>query len=52
MGGACASIITDQDIDSIMPSKQKRPTVNGRISNNNLLKLSFGLMIVGESYYL
>ena len=49
MGGACAiNNYYDQDIDSIMPSKQKRPTVNGRISNNNLLKLSFGLMIVGE----
>lgn len=49
MGGACAiNNYYDQDIDSIMPSKQKRPTVNGRISNRHLIQLSFGLMVVGE----
>nr|WP_269669626.1 heme o synthase [Mammaliicoccus sciuri] len=49
MGGACAiNNYYDQDIDSIMPSKQKRPTVNGRISNHHLIQLSFGLMVVGE----
>lgn len=32
MGGACAlNNYYDQDIDSIMPSKQQRPTVNERI---------------------
>ncbi|MBO3062979.1 heme o synthase [Mammaliicoccus fleurettii] len=49
MGGACAiNNYYDQDIDSIMPSKQKRPTVNGRISDRHLIQLSFGLMILGE----
>ncbi|MDT3894335.1 heme o synthase, partial [Staphylococcus arlettae] len=50
MGGACAlNNYYDQDIDSIMPSKQKRPTVNGRISERNLLLLSFGMMLIGEA---
>ncbi|MBU0437292.1 protoheme IX farnesyltransferase [Staphylococcus succinus] len=49
MGGACAlNNYYDQDIDSIMPSKQQRPTVNERISNRNLLILSFGMMLIGE----
>ncbi|EHJ08385.1 heme o synthase [Staphylococcus simiae] len=49
MGGACAlNNYYDQDIDQIMPSKQNRPTVNDRISNKNLLLLSFGMMLVGE----
>ena len=38
----------DQDIDRIMPSKQNRPTVNNRITDQNLLLLSFGMMLVGE----
>ncbi|MFV5900493.1 heme o synthase [Staphylococcus gallinarum] len=50
MGGACAvNNYYDQDIDSIMPSKQQRPTVNDRISNINLLILSFGMMLIGEA---
>lgn len=50
MGGACAvNNYYDQDIDSIMPSKQQRPTVNDRISNRNLLILSFGMMLIGEA---
>ncbi|RIL70476.1 protoheme IX farnesyltransferase [Staphylococcus devriesei] len=50
MGGACAlNNYYDQDIDSIMPSKQNRPTVNDRISDKNLLILSFGMMLVGEA---
>ncbi|EKU46181.1 heme o synthase [Staphylococcus massiliensis] len=49
MGGACAlNNFYDQDIDSIMPSKQNRPTVNDRISNRHLLILSFAMMIIGE----
>lgn len=49
MGGACAlNNYYDQDIDRIMPSKQNRPTVNDRISDRNLLILSFGMMILGE----
>ncbi len=49
MGGACAlNNYYDQDIDQVMPSKQNRPTVNDRISNRQLLLLSFGMMIVGE----
>ncbi|MCG3411750.1 heme o synthase [Staphylococcus massiliensis] len=49
MGGACAlNNFYDQDIDSIMPSKQNRPTVNDRISNKHLLILSFAMMIIGE----
>ncbi|PNH24305.1 protoheme IX farnesyltransferase [Staphylococcus haemolyticus] len=49
MGGACAlNNYYDQDIDRIMPSKQNRPTVNDRISDKNLLILSFGMMLVGE----
>ncbi len=31
-----------------MPSKQNRPTVNNRITDQNLLLLSFGMMLVGE----
>ncbi|MCY1038041.1 heme o synthase [Staphylococcus nepalensis] len=51
MGGACAlNNYYDQDIDGIMPSKQQRPTVNERISNRNLLLLSFGMMLVGEAF--
>lgn len=50
MGGACAlNNYYDQDIDSIIPSKQQRPTVNDRISNRNLLMLSFGMMLIGEA---
>lgn len=50
MGGACAlNNYYDQGIDSIMPSKQQRPTVNDRISNRNLLMLSFGMMLIGEA---
>ncbi|MDY4021424.1 heme o synthase [Staphylococcus borealis] len=50
MGGACAlNNYYDQDIDRIMPSKQNRPTVNDRISDKNLLFLSFGMMLVGEA---
>ncbi|MCO4328913.1 heme o synthase [Staphylococcus hyicus] len=49
MGGSCAlNNYYDQDIDSIMPSKQNRPTVNDRISNHHLLFLSLGMIIVGE----
>lgn len=49
MGGACAlNNYYDQDIDQIMPSKQNRPTVNDRISDNHLLILSFGMMLIGE----
>lgn len=49
MGGACAlNNYYDQDIDRIMPSKQGRPTVNDRISNKNLLILSFDMMVIGE----
>ena len=49
-GGACAlNNYYDQDIDSIMPSKQSRPTVNDRISDRNLLILSFGMMLIGEA---
>ncbi|WP_049284661.1 heme o synthase, partial [Staphylococcus aureus] len=49
MGGACAlNNYYDQDIDRIMPSKQNRPTVNNRITDQNLLLLSFGMMLVGE----
>ena len=51
MGGACAlNNYYDQDIDSIMPSKQQRPTVNERISNRNSLLLSFGMILVGEAF--
>ena len=32
-----------------MPSKQSRPTVNDRISDRNLLILSFGMMLIGEA---
>ena len=32
-----------------MPSKQNRPTVNDRISDKNLLILSFGMMLLGEA---
>ena len=48
MGGACALNNYYQDIDRIMPSKQNRPTVNNRITDQNLLLLSFGMMLVGE----
>ena len=51
MGGACAlNNYYDQDIDSIMPRKQQRPTVNERISDRNLLILSFGMMLIGEAF--
>src|SRR5699024_10967427 len=51
MGGDCAlNNYYDKDIDSIMPSKQQRPTENEIISNRNLLLLSFGMMLVGEAF--
>ena len=34
-----------------MPSKQNRPTVNDRISDRNLMLLSFGMMLVGKLVY-
>ena len=53
MGGACAlNNYYDQDIDRIMPSKQNRPTVNDRISDKNLLILSFGMMLLGSLFIL
>ncbi|MFO3702236.1 heme o synthase [Staphylococcus felis] len=49
MGGACAiNNYYDQDIDALMPSKQSRPTVNQRISDRNLVVLSFTMILVGE----
>ena len=45
----CLNNYYDQDIDRIMPSKQGRPTVNDRISDRNLLMLSFGMMLIGEA---
>ncbi|QIH78056.1 protoheme IX farnesyltransferase [Macrococcoides canis] len=49
MAGSCAlNNFYDQDIDSIMPSKQNRPSVTGKISSASILQLSFVLMVVGE----
>ncbi|UTH00926.1 heme o synthase [Macrococcoides canis] len=49
MAGSCAlNNFYDQDIDSIMPSKQKRPSVTGKVSAASILQLSFVLMVVGE----
>lgn len=49
MAGSCAlNNFYDQDIDSIMPSKQNRPSVTGKVSAASILQLSFVLMIVGE----
>lgn len=49
MAGSCAlNNFYDQDIDSIMPSKQDRPSVTGKISTASILQLSLVLMIVGE----
>lgn len=49
MAGSCAlNNFYDQDIDSIMPSKQDRPSVTGKVSTASILQLSLVLMIVGE----
>ncbi|MDJ1088695.1 heme o synthase [Macrococcoides caseolyticum] len=49
MAGSCAlNNFYDQDIDSIMPSKQNRPSVTGKVSTASILQLSLVLMIVGE----
>ncbi len=49
MAGSCAlNNFYDQDIDSIMPSKQDRPSVTGKISTASILQLSLVLMVVGE----
>ncbi|UTH12409.1 heme o synthase [Macrococcoides canis] len=49
MAGSCAlNNFYDQDIDSIMPSKQNRPSVTGKVSAASILQLSFVLMVVGE----
>ncbi|MCO4096465.1 heme o synthase [Macrococcoides canis] len=49
MAGSCAlNNFYDQDIDSIMPSKQNRPSVTGKVSSASILQLSFVLMVVGE----
>ncbi|MCE4956897.1 heme o synthase [Macrococcoides caseolyticum] len=50
MAGSCAlNNFYDQDIDSIMPSKQSRPSVTGKISSQAILKLSLMLMFLGEA---
>ena len=42
MGGACAlNNYYDQDIDRIMPSKQNRPTVNNRITDQKFITFKF-----------
>ncbi len=49
MAGSCAlNNFYDQDIDSIMPSKQNRPSVTGKVSTASILQLSLVLMVVGE----
>ncbi|WZE73818.1 heme o synthase [Macrococcus sp. CCM 2573] len=49
MAGSCAlNNFYDQDIDSIMPSKQDRPSVTGKVSTASILQLSLVLMVVGE----
>lgn len=49
MAGSCAlNNFYDQDIDSIMPSKQNRPSVTGKVSTASILQLSLVLMIIGE----
>lgn len=49
MAGSCAlNNFYDQDIDSIMPSKQNRPSVTGKVSTASILQLSLLLMIIGE----
>ncbi|UBH23162.1 heme o synthase [Macrococcus armenti] len=51
MAGSCAlNNYYDQDIDRIMPSKQTRPSVTGKISSNAILRLSFILMAIGEVF--
>lgn len=49
MAGSCAlNNFYDQDIDRIMPSKQERPSVTGKIASQSLFQLSFLLMFIGE----
>lgn len=51
MAGSCAlNNYYDQDIDRIMPSKQTRPSVTGKISSNAILRLSFILVAIGEVF--
>ncbi|WP_414047912.1 heme o synthase [Macrococcus equi] len=49
MAGSCAlNNFYDQDIDRIMPSKQSRPSVTGKIGSQDIFKLSVLLMLIGE----
>lgn len=49
MSGSCAlNNFYDQDIDALMPSKMNRPSVTGKISSSQLLKLSIALILAGE----
>ncbi|RXK18866.1 heme o synthase [Macrococcus sp. DPC7161] len=49
MAGSCAfNNYYDQDIDKIMPSKQNRPSVTGKINAKQLVMLSVLLIIIGE----
>ncbi|MCU7558068.1 heme o synthase [Macrococcus capreoli] len=49
MAGSCAlNNFYDQDIDRIMPSKQERPSVTGKIATHSIFRLSFILMLIGE----
>lgn len=49
MAGSCTlNNYYDQEIDAIMPSKQNRPSVTGKISESSLLTLGIILILVGE----
>lgn len=47
-GSAAMNNFIDRDIDPVMKSKKRRPTVTGRFSPLSVLITSFSLMIVGE----
>ena len=47
-GVAALNNYYDRDIDSVMDSKQSRPSVDGTFSGREILSIGFGMLIAGE----
>lgn len=49
IGGVCAlNNYYDRDIDSVMSSKQDRPSLDGTFSGPDILKIGFSMAVLGE----
>lgn len=48
IGGVCAlNNYYDRDIDSVMSSKQARPSIDGTFTGSQILQIGYGTMLVG-----